>query len=81
VARGWESKSIESQQADAIDQSQRPRAKLTGVQAAEARERENLRLSRQRVLQELKHVSNQHRRSSLEAALDELDQKLNRLGA
>ncbi len=80
MARGWESKSVESQQAEASEASQKPRIKLTADQAAEARERENLKLSRQRILQQLQHVSNQRRRVSLEAALGELNEKLNRLG-
>jgi len=79
MARGWESKSVESQQADASEKSQKPNAKLTAGQAAEARERGILRLSRQSILQQLKQVSNKHHRLSLEAALAQLDEKLNRL--
>lgn len=76
MARGWESKSVEAQQAEAADQSAEKRTKLSPEAAAMRRERENLRLSRQRVLAQLKASPNPLLRTSLEAALAELDQKL-----
>jgi len=77
VARGWESKSVEAQQAEAGQKSTKNRTKLTPEAAGRHRERENLRLSRQRVLQQLNATQNPLLRRSLEAALAELDEKLN----
>lgn len=77
MARGWESKSVEAQQAEAGEKRTKNRTKLTPEAAARERERENLRLSRQRVLQQLDATQNPLRRKSLEAALAELDEKLN----
>ena len=77
VARGWESKSVEAQQAEAGEKSTKKRIKLTPEEAARQRERENLQLSRQRVLQQLAVSQNPRLRKSLEAALSELDRKIN----
>jgi len=76
VARGWESKSVEAQQAEAGEKTTKSRTKLTPEAAARQRERENLRLSRLRVLQQLDAAQNPLLRRSLEAALAELDEKL-----
>jgi len=78
MARGWESKSVETQQAEASDASSKPRLKLTPEAAARRRERENLRLSRQSVLQQLQETQNPRRRELLENTLADLDKKLNR---
>ena len=77
MARGWESKSVEAQQAEAGEKTPKDRKRLTPEAAARHRERENLRLSRQRVLQQLDATQNRLLRRSLEAALAELDEKLN----
>ncbi len=76
MARGWESKSIEAQQAEATDKSAPSRPKLSLADAARERERESLRLSRQRVLQQLESSQNPRHRSVLQGALADLDQKL-----
>ena len=76
MARGWESKSVEAQQAEATEKSSKPRVRLTPEAAARSRERENLRLSRQRVLQQLDQAQNPRHRELLEATLNDLDQKL-----
>jgi len=78
MARGWESKSVEAQQAEAAEKSLKPRAKLTPEAAARIRERENLRLARQRVLQQLEQSENPRHRKLLEDMLADLDQKLGR---
>lgn len=79
VARGWESKSVEAQQAEASEKSGKPRRKMSAEEAAARREEENLRLSRQHVLQQLEAAFNERHRASLRAALTELDEKLKRL--
>jgi len=76
VARGWESKSVEAQQAESVDKSTEKRIRLSPEAAALRRERENVRLSRQRVLEQLRSSQNPILRKSLEAALAELDEKL-----
>ena len=79
VARGWESKSVEAQQAEATDKSSSPRAKLTPEAAARNRERETLRLSCQQVLQRLEATQNERHQKLLQDALADLDEKLKRL--
>ena len=76
MARGWESKSVEAQQAEASDRSVNARPKLSAEQAARCRDRENLRLSRQRVLQELAASQNPRHRKLLEDSLADLEEKL-----
>jgi len=76
MARGWESKSVEAQQAEATDKSSKPRPRLTPEAAARSREREILRLSRQRVLQQLEQAQNARLRKMLQETLADLDLKL-----
>ncbi len=78
MARGWESKSVEAQQAEASDATSKPRLKLTPEAAARVRERERLRLSRQSVFQQLQQTQNPRHRELLENTLADLDRKLNR---
>lgn len=79
VARGWESKSVEAQQAEASDKTAKPRPPMSADEAARWREKESLRLSRQRVLQQLEVSQNPRYRKLLEDSLAELDEKLSRL--
>jgi hypothetical protein len=78
MARGWESKSVEAQQAEADEKSSKPKLKLTAEAAARQREQETLRLSRQRVLQQLEASQNPRHRKLLEQELADLDEKINR---
>ena len=79
VARGWESKSVEAQQAEAADKAARTQAPLSAKDAAAWRVRENLRLARQRVLQQIAGSPTPRHRELLENALSDLDEKLARL--
>lgn len=79
MARGWESKSVEAQQAEATDRADKPHAKLSLLEAAAVREKESLRLSRQRVLQQIAASSNPRHRQVLEDALADLNARLKRL--
>jgi hypothetical protein len=81
VARGWESKSVEAQQAEAADKSAKPRPPMTADEAARSRQKESLRLSRQRVLQQLEVSQNPRHRKQLEDSLADLDAKLKKLTA
>jgi hypothetical protein len=76
VARGWESKSVEAQQAEASDKTAKPRPPMSADEAACWREKESLRLSRQRVLQQLEVSQNPRYRKLLEDSLADLDEKL-----
>ncbi len=77
MARGWESKDVESQ-VDAAEE----RARLAKLpkpapeEAARERERESLQLSRTRVLHDIETSQNPGYRATLEAALKHLDEKL-----
>ena len=80
MARGWESKSVEAQQADAADSLNEPKQRLTAEQAARLRQLEGVRLSRKRILQQLETTRDPRLREMLAAALAELDKKILRLG-
>jgi hypothetical protein len=76
VARGWESKSVEAQQAEASEKSARRPAPMSAEEAARWRKKESLRLSRQRVLQQLEATENPRHRKLLEDTLADLEEKL-----
>jgi hypothetical protein len=76
MARGWESKSVEAQQAEAQDKSTNSHNRLSPEQAAVARKKESLRLARQQVLERLEKIQDPRHRKQLETALAELDGKL-----
>jgi hypothetical protein len=77
MARGWESKSIESQiEAAEQRQAQSKAARISGEQVQLQRERESLELSRTRVLQDLASATHAGYRAQLERSLEYLDQKL-----
>ena len=78
VARGWESKSVEEQQFEAAEKATRTGPPPTRQDAMRWRKSENLRLARQRVLQQLAANPSSRYRKLLEAALADLDEKLNR---
>jgi hypothetical protein len=77
MARGWESKSVESQieSAGAEDRSEA----LTREQLKRRQKRESLELSRRRVLQEIETTHSEVRRASLRQALDYLDEQIESL--
>ena len=79
MARGWESKSVESQIEDAGSQADRGE-RLTPEQRQLRHKREGIELSRRRVLQDLETTRSAVRRSSLEKALAFLDKEIERLG-
>ena len=79
VARGWESKSVEAQQADAGDKTARSGPPMSAAEAARWREKENLRLSMQQVLQQMQASQNPRHCKLLQDALADLDEKLRRL--
>lgn len=78
MARGWESKSVEAQQAEASEKSAKPRPPMSAEEKARSREKETLRLSRQRVLQQLESSTNPRHRKMLQDSLEDLDEKLSK---
>ena len=80
MARGWESKAVESQiEAAETRQMNRKRVALDAEQANKQREQESLELSRTRVLQDLATANNPNYRKMLERSLQFLDSKLGKL--
>jgi len=79
MARGWESKSVEAQQAEASEGNRPSRVKMTVQQAALKRQIDGLLLSRQRVRQQLAAAQDPRLRQMLEAALDDLEHRLRAL--
>jgi hypothetical protein len=77
MARGWESKDVESQ-VEAKSSVTEPQGK--GPQSPERvlreQERRGLQLSRTRILNDLQKATNPNHRKSLEAALEHLDKKI-----
>jgi hypothetical protein len=80
MARGWESKSIESQQADAAADRGRKAALTPEALAMEARRRE-LNLARSRVVADLERATAPAHRQMLERALADLDAKIRDVAA
>jgi hypothetical protein len=77
MSRGWESKSVEEQQSQAAAPPPDP-AKASAETAERKRQRQALELQRERVLSE--RTSSPHRRSALELALADIEEKLSELG-
>jgi hypothetical protein len=80
MARGWESKSVEDQQAEAASPLDKSKPQLTPDQLAKKRESDGLILTRKSVLQQLETAQHPQHRQMLEAALAEVDGKLAKLG-
>jgi hypothetical protein len=77
VARGWESKEVESQIEAAESRSAQATApRLSAEQLATERERDSLNLSRTRVMHDLETSVNPRYREILKKSLDFLDEKI-----
>lgn len=77
MARGWESKDVESQVEDrktVADNS--GRAQKSEEDLRKESEKRGLSLSRTRILNDLEHATHPNHRKSLEAALAHLDKKI-----
>jgi hypothetical protein len=75
MARGFESKSVEEQQAEAKLESD-PRVAMTPEEIEGRRKRDGLLLSRKNVQAQLNAASNPAYRQMLETALAELDRQI-----
>jgi hypothetical protein len=81
MSKGWESKSIEEQQAERLSEAGAPKPKVATSHLEDAdrkRTRQNLELQRERILSE--RTSSPHRRSALTNALADVEEKLSELG-
>jgi hypothetical protein len=80
VARGWESKDVESQR-EAAEAERRRQQQPPSDPAAVERDarRKSLLLSRTRIVRELEATQHPRRREQLQAALDHLDIELKRV--
>ena len=88
MSRGWESKSVESQQAEQqsgqqpqplpVSPSARPANGNIAADAEQKRRIQALQLQRERILSE--RTASPHRRTALGAALDTIEEELAQLG-
>jgi hypothetical protein len=82
MARGWESKSVEEQVANAFEGSgsmnNNQRQTVTRERAANERHRQALNMKRENILSQ--RTSNPARRQALEAALAEIEAQLASIG-
>lgn len=76
MARGWESKSVESQVESAREERPSTHAARSEKEKLVLREQQNLMLSRAYVQRQLEAASNERYVQSLQKALAEIDQKL-----
>jgi len=80
MARGWESKDVESQkEATGTGKAKSEKKEKTAEDVAREQERRGLQLSRTRILNDLQSATNANHRKSLEAALVHLDEKISEL--
>jgi hypothetical protein len=77
MARGFESKSVESQQSET--RSKTRETKRTAAEVERDQRRHTLEMSRRRITNELATTKSPMRRSSLEAALKHLDSEIGKL--
>jgi hypothetical protein len=79
MARGWESKDVESQVASRETMAAPGKARKAQDQLEKDRERANIELSRKHILNDLETATHPNHKKTLEAALAHLDQKLEEL--
>jgi hypothetical protein len=79
MARGWESQSIEEQQAEASQRNLKAGSPLSPEKRAQRRQIEGLELSRARAVQQLAAATNPRHRKMLEESLLELERRIREL--
>ena len=80
MARGWESKSVEGQiESFESDRSTEVKKRVSSAQVELLRKKSSLQLARSRVLQNLEIAQSPRYREILNAALFDLDKKLEEL--
>jgi hypothetical protein len=78
MSKGWESKSVEEQQAQAAAPPTTSPKHIDVEEAQRRRQRQALELQRERILSE--RTSSAHRRTALTNALADIEEKLAELG-
>jgi hypothetical protein len=81
MARGWESKSVEEQQAEALGGHNSLRPRLSQAEQKRNRQHESLLLARKRVASQLDSSQSPRHRQVLEQSLAELDKQLSSFDA
>lgn len=76
MARGWESKSVEAQQEEAVSEEGKERARLSAAQLAARKRREELGLMRKKLEHDLAAATHPRHREMLEKALGDLDRQI-----
>jgi hypothetical protein len=76
MARGWESKAVEAQQAEASESRPATRPPLNPAEKLKLQKREGLLLDRKRVVQQLEQAASERYRAMLQQALAQLDRKI-----
>jgi len=76
MARGWESKGIEEQQAEHSGSAPAANPRRTPAEVARTRQKDDLELRRQHVLQQLEVVRNARHQQLLKETLSFLDQQI-----
>ena len=76
MARGWESKNVEAQQADREQNAAAKSAPVSAEEAARQAKRKTLELTRSRALADLSTARTPAHRQMLEAAIRALDEQL-----
>jgi hypothetical protein len=79
MAKGWESKSVESQIESKDQQPTGGRRELTSEEKEIQRVRQGLLLSRTYVLRQIEASSNERYQQSLQQALNEIEEKIKKL--
>jgi hypothetical protein len=79
MARGFESKDVEYQQAEAAERRRPGRRALTAAERDHASRRQTIELAVARARAELSGASSPHHRRMLEAAIADLDAQLSEL--
>lgn len=80
MARGWESKDVESQIEEQMTSRKARRPRLTPEEIERQGKLDSLKLSRTRVLSDLGRASNPRHRAMVEEALAHLDREIAALG-
>jgi hypothetical protein len=76
MARGWESKSVEQQQAEMADPSKSAGPRLSPAQQKLNRQREGLLLARKRLADQMHAATRPAHRQMIEQSLAEIDKQL-----
>jgi len=81
MARGWESKSVESQMESAAQEKPRMDGAATEAEKEARRQRDKLLLSRTYVLRQIESAGSERYKETLRKALSDIDRELEKLSS